>query len=368
MKKLSLPILLTMALMAIATACGPKEMTPEEIYNNEASGVVMVLNQFYHSIQLSSGEVIYFSDFKDGELEDMAFDEDSITGSMAFGTAFFIDDQGTMLTNRHVVLPEIPKSEVKRYVKGLVKAAKAYYQELQSVMEARYDQLSEEISNDTYVGYDDDYGFYTQESEANNERRAQQEELAEAYQAAQQRIDAIEELDLDEIQISTHCKVSIAYHDTYVTSIDDFKPCVVIRTSDDENVDLALIRLNSKSTPGNAHIFSLPEDEGNVLGADKEERESLKLNQQLTLIGYNEGVKLAATREGIKAQLTTGNVSQQPDDDRVMYTIPVLHGSSGSPVLNPWGEVVAVNFAGIDGTQSFNFGIPLKQIRKFLNQ
>ena len=61
-------------------------------------------------------------------------------------------------------------------------------------------------------------------------------------------------------------------------------------------------------------------------------------------------------------------MSQQPDEDRVMYTIPVLNGSSGSPVLNLWGELVAVNFAGVDGKQGFNFGIPLKQIRKFLEQ
>jgi V8-like Glu-specific endopeptidase len=355
-------------LLGIATACGPKEMTPEQIYNEQASGVVMVLNQFYHSIELSNGDVIYFSDFKDGELEDMAFDEDSITGSMAFGTAFFIDDQGTLLTNRHVVSPEIPKSEIKRYVKGLVKTVKEYYKELQDMMEEKYNELQEAIENDTYRGYDETYGFYTEESEENEERRAQQEELREAYHKVQQRIDAIEDIDLDEINITTHSKISIAYHDTYVTGPEDFKPCVVVKTSDKENVDLALIRLTTKETPGNAHIFSLPEDQGNKLGPDKEEREALKLNQQLILIGYNEGVRLATTREGIKAQLTTGNISQQPDDDRVMYTIPVLHGSSGSPVLNQWGEVVAVNFAGLDGTQSFNFGIPLKQIRKFLNE
>jgi hypothetical protein len=62
-----------LTLLGLATACGPKEMTPEEIYNNEASGVVMVLNQFYHSIQLSSGEVIYFSDFKAGGIDDNLF-------------------------------------------------------------------------------------------------------------------------------------------------------------------------------------------------------------------------------------------------------------------------------------------------------
>ena len=79
-------------------------------------------------------------------------------------------------------------------------------------------------------------------------------------------------------------------------------------------------------------------------------------------------MQLAATQEGIKAQLTTGAVSQEPDGQRVMYTIPMLQGSSGSPVLNTYGELVAVNFAGMMGTQSFNFGVPLQRIKEFLRQ
>ncbi len=362
-------IILLLALVGVATACGPKEMAPEEIYNQQASGVAMVLNQFYYSVELSDGSTIYFSDFKDGELEDISFDEDSIIGSMAFGTAFFIGQDGSLLTNRHVVDPEIPKSEVKRYVQSMVISMKSELKQLQEVMASRYNELQQEIDDDTHWEFDFDQGLHTEESEENDERRALQEQLSDAYDKAQARIEALEAIDLSEIKITTHSKVSVAYHDSYVTGPEDFQPCVVIKTNGDDEADLALIRLKNKQTPSNAHVFSLPEDQGNtLLGPDKEERETLSLNEQLVLIGYNEGVQLAATNEGIKAQLTTGNVSQQPDEDRVMYTIPVLNGSSGSPVLNRWGEVVAVNFAGINGTQGFNFGIPLKQIRKFLER
>ncbi len=43
-----------------------------------------------------------------------------------------------------------------------------------------------------------------------------------------------------------------------------------------------------------------------------------------------------------------------------MYSIPALQGSSGSPVINQYGELVAINFAGINSTQGFNYRIELR--------
>ncbi len=85
------------------------------------------------------------------------------------------------------------------------------------------------------------------------------------------------------------------------------------------------------------------------------------------MIGYNAGIQLANTSQGIKAQLTRGNVSQEPDDNRLLYTIPTLSGSSGSPVVDEYGNLVAVNFAKVSDTQNFNFGIVAKRIKEFLN-
>lgn len=364
-KLLSLAIL---SLGLLCVACGPKEMTPEQIYNEQASGVVMVLNQYYYEATMPDGSSIFFSGLKDGELEGVSFDADSITKSMVFGTAFFIDGDGSLITNRHVVDPVIEPSEVKEYVRNLISSLSAKAEYAQHQMSAEYDALQSQIDDNTYVGYDDDYGVYATESPENDALRERQSELAEDYREAQDYIDGLRTIDVNELKIKTHSEISIAYHDSYVTKPEDFVPCVVVRTDDREEVDLALIRLKNKQTPSKAHIFTFPNDQGNFFGAKLEEREKITLNQPLTLIGYNHGVELASTREGIKAQLTTGNVSQEPDADRVMYTIPILQGSSGSPVLNKWGEVVAVNFASVRESQSFNFGIPLKRVKQFLEE
>ena len=58
-----------------------------------------------------------------------------------------------------------------------------------------------------------------------------------------------------------------------------------------------------------------------------------------------------------------GYISQNTDNIKIMYSIPALQGSSGSPVVNQYGELVAINFAGINGTQGFNYGIRVERLR-----
>ncbi|MCI7318393.1 MAG: serine protease, partial [Bacteroidales bacterium] len=97
-----------------------------------------------------------------------------------------------------------------------------------------------------------------------------------------------------------------------------------------------------------------------------EAEDNLAIGDALYMIGYNAGVELGYTKKGILSQLTKGAVTQQPDGERVLYDIATVQGSSGSPVLNANGELVAVNFAKYARSDNFNLGIPLKAIRAFL--
>lgn len=92
----------------------------------------------------------------------------------------------------------------------------------------------------------------------------------------------------------------------------------------------------------------------------------LHIDQQLYMIGYNAGPTLATTKQGIQVQMTSGKVTQLPDGDRVLYSIPTMQGSSGSPVIDSKGRLVAVNFAKLRGSDNFNFGIPMNKIAAFL--
>lgn len=98
------------------------------------------------------------------------------------------------------------------------------------------------------------------------------------------------------------------------------------------------------------------------------EAEKLKINQQLYMIGYNHGISIAQTRDGIKAQMTGGKITQLPDGERLLYSIPTMQGSSGSPLFDEEGTFRGVNFAKATLNDDFNFGIPTNLIKNFLEE
>ena len=168
----------------------------------------------------------------------------------------------------------------------------------------------------------------------------------------------------NESEITYHNEVSIAYNNTHVTNLKDFIPCVVTKT--DPEHDLAIIQLKDKKTPTDKYVFVVPEndplEEYSFMDKMKEDK-----NSKLFMSSFNLGPSLALTKEGIISQFNSGAISQKTTD-RIMYSIPTLPGSSGSPVINHQGELVAVNFAGLNGTQNFNYGVRIKFLQELINK
>lgn len=65
--------------------------------------------------------------------------------------------------------------------------------------------------------------------------------------------------------------------------------------------------------------------------------------------------------------IQTGSISQE-SSAHLMYSIPALHGSSGSPVINMASELVAVNYAGLSTTQSFTYGVYVRHLRELMDE
>ena len=368
-------LVITFIMMLIGWTGCDSTKTSDELYSECSSGVVLVVNQYYHKITLPTGKVWYFSDFdEDGDLEDWTMDQEEILKNrkLITGTGFFISDKGVILTNNHVANPQIAvkdaKNSVRRVFSAMDEILKAAMQELSD----QFDEL--EKSKSDCVQYNPYLEEYYVNEEKLNEIKTEQAQLKEQYEDLKQNKEQLKTMDLSDLSVETICDLGIAYNDTYVTKTSDLVPCVVVKVSDKVNVDLATLQLKNKQTPDNKYIFAVNEtqeesfsDKVKNLFSDNDQQE-LKTGQKLFMIGYNAGFTLSNTQQGIKAQITNGTISQMPDEDKMMYTIPSLPGSSGSPVLNEYGQLVAVNFAGIRETQNFNYGIQLKRVQQFLAQ
>lgn len=341
----------------IYTLSSNKIMTDSEIDEAYGSGVVLIMNSGYYEIVLSNGESVYFTSYdEENGLQNFTSDKDSIVTAYSFGTGFFVSDDGKIATNNHVVSSDVTEKQIKKQMNSLFSKIK----EALSDQYDEYKELDEQLLSSIRQKYLDDEDYST-EYTLSDAVEEEMEKLKEMYKY-------VDDINPSELELKYHSEVSVACNNTYVTNISDFSPCIIKST--DSEYDLAIIQLKDKKTPNDKYVFSvpvgnpleeysLPESLGKKFGRDK--------NSKLTMIGFNRGPQLAFTNEGIKAQTTSGSISQN-DDDKIMYSIPSLHGSSGSPVLNAKGQLVAVNFAGIDVTQSFNYGIKVKHLRDLLNK
>ncbi len=366
-------LFLSLIALTIMAGCGGTK-TSDEILEECGSGVVMIANQFYYKITLPTGKAWYFTGLDDnGELDGFTTDLKEIQKNrkMITGTGFFVSKDGKILTNRHVADPAITLSDTKKSVRSLLEYLTQMVNAEMNTLSERYDQL--EAAKSECYSYNEYYGTYYVDQEKLQEIESQQAELKEAYNADSEIKDNIKSMDLSELKVEAVCEIGIAYNNTFVTKVSDFIPCVVVAKSDKEDIDLAMIQLKDKRTPSDKYVFEVSEEEKgfsdklkDLFGSSSDDE--LKTDQKLYMLGFNAGFSLSNTSQGIKAQITSGTISQKSDNNKIMYTIPSLPGSSGSPVVNDKAKLVAVNFAGVTGTQSFNYGIQIKRVRQFVSE
>lgn len=363
-------------LLLLLTMVSCNEKTPQDLFDESKSGVVLILNEFYYILKLPNGKLLYFTGIDDdGTLKDLAFEYKDIKDKRQAitGTGFFIDKQGTIMTNRHVAQPTIDKAAVKNSYNNLIASIKAYYAEQMNILSQEYQNLESQKSGCYYYDYN---GDLYENTEKLQEIVSQQDELEIQFSNISTIRESLDDhVSLDELKITTVCEIGIAYNNTFVNSDKDFldkNPCVITKISNQENTDLATIQLKNKTTPEKAFVFNTDGTvEESFIDKIKEhfnshDKKILQIDQQLYMIGYNAGPILANTKQGIQVQMTSGKVTQLPDGERVLYSIPTVQGSSGSPVIDSKGRLVAVNFAKLAVSDNFNFGIPLNKVTAFM--
>ena len=389
-KLLSVILLAGLFVLAGCKNSEPTKKTPEELFKECASGVVLIYCESYHSITLPTGQTLYLTGLDEsGDGVNVTTDEELIKRSCnrMFGTGFFIDSKGDIMTNRHVVDVEMDEFEAQEKIVASLRRERQTYIDSMEMARQAYAEL-EEKKRECYS--QDFFGnVYVSNQELLQQINMVMASVEERFNGWRYFCDYISaNANPRAIKVKTYSRLGIAYNDTHVEGFDDFikgNPCTVRKISRRESADLAIIQLKKKQTPEHAHVFDISgmvkkEKESKSFGdyfsqiffgetpMEEVEADKLKMDQQLYMIGYNHGIAIAQTREGIKAQMTSGKITQLPDGERLLYSIPTMQGSSGSPVLDEDGCLRGVNFAKATLNDDFNFGIPMNLIKDFLKE
>lgn len=282
----------------------------------------------------------YYTIVEDNKIDIHENEADAILNStVTYGSGFFISNKGEIATNNHVIYPSIDFDEIDE-------AFEYHIEELEFAILNEInnsEQLNKNLSS--YYSEFFDYLSYQQRRDIYHEFIDREDRIELLYSL-------LDDLDYNESKNKHEIifvNMGVALENTHVERVKDFIECVPLKKAE-SGLDLAIVQLKTKQTPDLVKkIVSLES-----LSSQSE----LELDQEIAMIGFNAGIYLANTEDGIIAQLTTGNVTQETTTDNVLYSIPTLTGSSGSPVFNLYGELVAVNYAKVSEFQGFSFGIP----------
>lgn len=382
-------ILIFIVAMLICSCNKQKTYTQEELYEKVSSGVLLVKTNYTQKITISNGNDNYDYNFiiKDGGIKFYENWENiniSEITSTSYGTGFLISPNGIVVTNSHVITPKAENGDL-------------IYQSLMSYI------------NDKIIHGFQDIDLYNRQKDAILEQGVYDNPI----------FDSKALMDVNEIltllpktikryQAQIKCKeykiipnvqeINVAYNNSNIYNPQSWVYCSELVNN--SSYDLAIIRMHEftkkdiedemmkyeKREDFNSRFFAknyawsnliTNEDfkvykgwkivpESKYIFTISEITPKIEEEVRLYMIGYNQGPILANTDTGIKAQITQGNISQNTDDIKIMYSIPALQGSSGSPVLNQYGELVAINFAGLSNTQNFNYGIKVDKLKELI--
>jgi S1-C subfamily serine protease len=358
-----------------------EKLSAGEIFEKFKKNVVLVKNKSFYKVTFEDNTTAYFtqvfSDDDDSAYSDLTFDENEAKqkAGYTYGTGFIINKKGVIATNLHVVAPSERLIAEVNFKKSIIFS-------LQDDRDNTLKKLAVKVAS-LRKYHPEDSAFINTAIPANllsTMPPVKDDEIDGNFAAASLVLDtANNEVDslvthdkLVEDLANKDFKVTIETVDLSIsldgsTGNDVEYPCHILSLSTDKHIDLSIIQTNDEVMPlGVTEVIDVMGD-GDEYGNAITSNDTLKVSTPLYLIGYNYGPEIANTTDGRKVQLTKGEVTQENDKYRVLYSIPALPGSSGSPVFNSYGKVVAIHYCGLQNNNSFNYGILSYYLRDMMN-
>ncbi|WP_265428339.1 S1 family peptidase [Chryseobacterium sp. YIM B08800] len=316
--------------------------TDTKIYDAYKDAVVMVKHRYAFVAKIKGKEV---------QLNIPEASEETL-----FGTAFFVDKKGNMISNSHVLQPwnspeNIDKintdaSNIRRKIASILTT---------DISEDGYETFIASNWGNASSEYNEEGNYEDSEGNEGEEFINSNDSVVDTVASSEDIAASIPQKDyVPEDQIEVYMKtvdISVALHN----SAEEWLPCTIEKISEDQSIDLGVLQLTTKETPNTVvNIINLD----NAVTDDQ----TLRPGEKAVMIGYPLGEDLAQTISGIKVQLYNGQISKESDGTKIQYSVTSTHGASGSPIFNNCGQLIAVNFSGVEKVQGYNFGIIAKKI------
>lgn len=280
---------------------------------------VVYVDAKYHFI--AEFEENPLSDTWDGKIND-------IPASIKYsGTAFFLDKEGRMATNRHVAVPwEYRTAETDSKIR--------------TIIDERLD-LTKKICLFMITG--DTRGVSQSEVEEFSKTAlcdAIMKHIAKSSNPRLELLNIIKRLAASKYTVTGSIdEICVGYPGRNYTHTDEFQRCTPVCDSKDKDIDLAILQLNDKSTPKSVKFIFDP--------SKFKTEELVPQKDDLLTIGYPAGLEMnldeksQSLEPGIRSTKCSKNSKY---DFEVQET--TMGGSSGSPVCLKNGSIVGVLYGG----------------------
>lgn len=260
------------------------------------------------------------------------------------GTAFFLDRDGRMGTNRHVAVPWEYEPEAKK---------KEWHNEAEQLM---HDHLPLELTSSAVEeAYNQSSSVFWPmvRTQAIKERKGGQYANSLIRQLRNAKFKIVGELDY----------FGIAYPNRNYANLDEFSRCTMLDYSKDPEIDLALIQLNDPHTPE-----SIPW----VFNPDTFMTETIEAQKErLTWIGYPNGLAWALDPkiQKLRPQIRETMCSSTPSKYYFDIQGEIVSGASGSPVFcSKTGRVMGIAYGHLMGGATYGRAIHAKYLKKMYDE
>ena len=241
------------------------------------------------------------------------------------GTAFFIDREGRLCTNKHIAKPWVFSDADSQISAELKNFYELYRQEQLPVDRVETDADLEKLKRTSWGN-----ALVTAVMESDADDKLVQLNLL------------LNKLKRAEVVISgEHEFMGIGYSSEYYSN-NQYDECHLLCEASDENVDVALIRLDSNETPKKVT---------NIIDINSCVMERPAVNQEMHVLGYPGGRHrtMDEIEKSLELQYKVTSCCKEPNRYYFWLDYGTIGGASGSPVLNEKGQLCGVLYGGYRG-------------------